>query len=76
VTLALVLVAVIVLGELPTMGRRRPESRSADRGSYPALTLLMAAGYWAAFYFGVRFGRTFGACVYRARTKRLIPFVW
>jgi len=61
VTLAYVLIGVIVLGELPTMGRKREGSRPADRGSYAALTVLMAAGYWAAFYCAARYGRTFGA---------------
>jgi protein-S-isoprenylcysteine O-methyltransferase Ste14 len=60
VTLAYVLIGVIVLGELPTMGQKREGSRPADRGSYAALTVLMAAGYWAAFYCAARYGRTFG----------------
>ena len=53
-TLVFVLVGVILLGELPTIGQRRPGSRGADRGSYAALTALMAAGYWAAFWFAGR----------------------
>lgn len=60
-TLALVLVGVVVLGELPTLGRRREGSRPADRGSYAALTVLMATGYWAAFFSASRYGRAFGA---------------
>ena len=50
-TLAYLLLGVILLGELPTLGRRRPGSRSGDRGSYAAIMFLMAAGYWSAFYF-------------------------
>jgi len=60
VTLAYVLVVVIALGELPTMGQKREGARPADRGSYAALTVLMACGYWAAFYCAARYGRTFG----------------
>jgi protein-S-isoprenylcysteine O-methyltransferase Ste14 len=73
VTLAYVLVAVIVLGELPTMGRRRPGSRGADRGSYAALTLLMAAGYWFAFYFA---GRSSGDPAFRAANSALYFGPW
>ena len=49
--LAYILVGVVLLGELPTMGRRRAEGLRRDRGSYPAITVLMAVGYWGAFYF-------------------------
>lgn len=59
-TLAYVLIGVILLGELPTLGRRRPEARGADNGSYAALSVLMAAGYCGAFYFAARQGRTLG----------------
>lgn len=62
-TLALVLVGIVALGELPTLGQRRPGSRSADRGSYAAISVLMAAGYWAAFYFA---GRSAGDPAFRA----------
>jgi len=54
VTLAYVLIGIILLGELPTLGSRRPGSRGADRGSYAAVMLLMTAGYWSAFYFAGR----------------------
>jgi protein-S-isoprenylcysteine O-methyltransferase Ste14 len=54
VTLALVLVGVILLGELPSLGRSRPGSSGADRGSYAAITVLMTAGYWSAFFFAAR----------------------
>ena len=50
-TLAYVLVGVILLGELPTLGRSRPGSRGGDRGSYAAIMVLLGAGYWGAFYF-------------------------
>jgi protein-S-isoprenylcysteine O-methyltransferase Ste14 len=63
VTLALVLVGVVLLGELPTLGRRRPGARGADRGSYAAITVLMAAGYWSAFSFA---GRSAGDPGFRA----------
>ena len=53
-TLAYVLLAAILLGELPTLGKRRPGARGADRGSYAFITLLMVAGYWSAFYFAGR----------------------
>jgi len=43
------LTALILLGELPRLLRRRPDSRGADRGSFPAVIALTAAGYWAAF---------------------------
>lgn len=49
-----ILCGVILLGELPTLGRRRPGARGADRGSYAFITFLMAAGYWSAFYFAGR----------------------
>jgi protein-S-isoprenylcysteine O-methyltransferase Ste14 len=62
-TLAYILVGVILLGELPTMGRRRPESRSGDRGSYAAITVFFGAGYWLAFYFA---GRSAGDPAFRA----------
>ena len=53
-TLACVLIGVILVGELPSLGRRRPGSRSGDRGSYAAIMVLIAAGYWSAFYFARR----------------------
>ena len=62
-TLAFALLGVLLLGELPTLGQRRPGSRGADRGSYAALTALMAAGYWAAFNFA---GRSAGDPAFRA----------
>jgi len=43
--------------------RRRPGSRSGDRGSYAAVMLLMSAGYWFAFYFA---GRSSGDPALRA----------
>ena len=54
---------MILLGELPTMGRRRPGTRGADRGSYAAVMVLMSAGYWSAFYFA---GRSAGDPAFRA----------
>jgi protein-S-isoprenylcysteine O-methyltransferase Ste14 len=63
VTLAYVLIGVILLGELPTLGRRRPGSRGADRGSYAAITILFVVGYWSAFYFA---GRSAGEPAFRA----------
>lgn len=53
-TLPYVLIGVILLGELPTLGRTRAEGRSGDRGSYPLITLLAAAGYGTAFFFAQR----------------------
>ena len=43
------LIAVIVLGEVPTFGRKRPESRSRDRGSYWLIMALVSSGFWLAF---------------------------
>lgn len=72
-TLPLVLVGVVLLGELPTLGRRRPGARGADRGSYAFLTLLMAAGYWYAFYFA---GRSGGDPAFRAAHAGVYFGLW
>jgi protein-S-isoprenylcysteine O-methyltransferase Ste14 len=73
VTLAYVLVGVILLGELPSLGRRRPGSRSGDRGSYAVITLLLAAGYWSAFSFA---GRSAGDPAFRAARADLYFGAW
>ncbi len=60
VTLAYALVAVILLGEIPSMGRRRPGSRSGDRGSYAAITVCMGIGLLGRVLFRGTFRRRSG----------------
>jgi protein-S-isoprenylcysteine O-methyltransferase Ste14 len=73
VTLPFLLLGVILLGELPTLGRRRSGSRSGDRGSYAAILVLMAAGYWSAFYLAARAA---GDPVFRAAHSRWLFGPW
>ncbi|MFI5360822.1 MAG: methyltransferase family protein [Elusimicrobiota bacterium] len=72
-TLAYVLVAIVMLAELPTLGQRRPGSRSGDRGSYVWVMLLMSAGYYSAFYVA---GRAAGDPAFRAGLSPLFFGRW
>lgn len=52
--LAYVLLAVVMIGDVPSMFRRRAEARERDRGSYYVFVFGLGFGYWAAFDLAAR----------------------
>ncbi|MHB2025630.1 MAG: methyltransferase family protein [Elusimicrobiota bacterium] len=73
-----VLTAIIIAGELPTLGRRRPDAAIADHGSYRLIKMLFALGYGSAFFlcrrppfFGIWASWLGGALVLFGTTFRL-----